>query len=396
MHKSIRILSLSVLAVLISLSAMAQSSDLVYTPLNPCVVFDTRPVFGGTGAMAAGETRTFHVVGSTNDFLAQGGQVAGGCGVPGFAAGSPVVRAVMINLVAIEPQGSGQLKAWATDQVEPVQGALVNYALLNPSMNNSNAVAIEVRQDSEGGDLSVRAVSAGVNVRGVVLGYFTDAPTSGATGPTGATGPSGATGATGPTGATGSGATGATGATGDTGATGTTGATGATGLTGDAGPTGPIGPTGATGATGVTGATGSTGATGDTGATGVGLPGATGATGPTGPTGPTGLTGPAGTGSAAVEAIVYTVSSQCSVGTGTNNAAVLSGTLLNGASSASSVVTVTPSGGSGETYPTNFPRVAVAFQPDNSFCLPNHWVIYTLDGSAIPIGSKWNVIAVQP
>ncbi|MEO8215676.1 MAG: hypothetical protein ABI718_01190, partial [Acidobacteriota bacterium] len=191
-----RILSLTILTLLVSFAAMAQSGDLVYTPVNPCVAFDTRPSFGGTGAMAAGEVRMFNVVGSTNNFVGQGGQIAGGCGVPGFVGGSPVVRAVMINLVAIDPQGPGQLKAWASDQGEPIQGALVNFANLVPNMNNSNAAPVEVRQDNEGNDITVRAGSSGVDVRGVVLGYFTDSPagTPGPTGPTGLTGDPGPTG----------------------------------------------------------------------------------------------------------------------------------------------------------------------------------------------------------
>src|SRR5687767_7129295 len=98
--------------------------DLVLVTVNPCVIFDTRPSQGGTGAFAAEEERSFHIVGSTRDFPGQGG-TGKGCGVPGWNGG-PVARAVFINYVAIEPQGAGQLKAWATDRGEPAQGALVN------------------------------------------------------------------------------------------------------------------------------------------------------------------------------------------------------------------------------------------------------------------------------
>lgn len=148
----------------------ASAQDQVFTSLQPCVAFDTRPSQGGTGALAANEARTFHIVGSTSNFAGQGG-VGGGCGVPGFTGGIARVKAVLINLVAISPAGGGNLKAWATDQTE-TGGGVVNYQALSPAMNNANAVVVQVRQDSEGADITVRAVSASTNVRGVILGFF--------------------------------------------------------------------------------------------------------------------------------------------------------------------------------------------------------------------------------
>src|SRR5688572_936972 len=162
----------------ISTSGLFAYEDMVFTSVTPCVAFDTRPSQGGTGAMDAEEQRTFHIVGSISNFVSQGG-FGGGCGVPGFSAAAPQVQAVFINLIAIEPSGSGQIKAWATDKSEPVQGAFVNYQLLAPPMNNSNAVAIEVRQDVEGADIRVKTRSAGTHVRGVIVGYWSTAVRSG-------------------------------------------------------------------------------------------------------------------------------------------------------------------------------------------------------------------------
>ncbi len=173
--RSYRVASIALgVAILISVP-LASAQDQAFTSLQPCVAFDTRPSQGGTGQMTANEVRTFHVVGSTSNFAGQGG-VAGGCGVPGFGnLGTPQVRAVLINLVAIQATGGGNLKAWATDQAE-TGGGVVNYQALSPSMNNSNAVVAEVRQDSEGNDISIRANGSAVQVRGVVLGYFTEQP----------------------------------------------------------------------------------------------------------------------------------------------------------------------------------------------------------------------------
>ena len=137
------------------------SEDLVFRTVAPCVAFDTRPAFGGTGPLAAEEVRSFHIVGSSSNFAAQGG-AAGGCGVPGFSGGQPIVQAVFVNYVAIAAQGPGQLKVWAADQTEPDQGGIVNYQLLSPAMNNSNGVITAVRQDVEGADIKVRARNSSV------------------------------------------------------------------------------------------------------------------------------------------------------------------------------------------------------------------------------------------
>jgi hypothetical protein len=180
---------IAILSVLVSLAlpATAQDPDLVFITVNPCVIFDTRPVFGGTGAFAAEEQRSLNITGSTADFEAQGG-TPGGCGVPAWSGGQPVARAIFINYIAIDPQGGGQMKAWAGDKTEPAQGALVNYQALTPPMNNSNAVVTELRQDSEGLDIKVRARSAGTHIRGVIIGYFTKDHITGVNAGTGLTG----------------------------------------------------------------------------------------------------------------------------------------------------------------------------------------------------------------
>src|SRR5688572_4912342 len=153
-------------------TAFAQNGDLVFTTVTPCVVFDTRSSFGGPGPFAPEQERSFHIVGSSSNFAAQGGN-PGGCGIPGFSDDQPVVQAVFINYIAINAQGPGQVKAWAGDETEPAQGSMVNYQALTPPLNKANGVVTEVRQDSEGGDIKIKAKVSGVEVRGVVLGYFT-------------------------------------------------------------------------------------------------------------------------------------------------------------------------------------------------------------------------------
>jgi hypothetical protein len=176
MRKTLTLLAVVALAfglLPLGVAQAATGDPLVFQELTPCALFDTRPSQGGTGALDGGESRTFHVVGSTSDFAAQGG-TAGGCGIPGFAGSSPQTEMVYLNLVAVDPSGGGNLKIWATDDPEP-QGGVVNYQKLTPNLNTSNSIIVGVRQDSEGSDITVKANVSSTHVRGVALGYLTPA-----------------------------------------------------------------------------------------------------------------------------------------------------------------------------------------------------------------------------
>ena len=81
-----------VLAVMVlvgggAVEGQALSSNLVFTSLQPCRLFDTRVQ---NEPLAANTSRTFTVVGGSSDFAGQGGE-PGGCGIPGFVQGSPQV-----------------------------------------------------------------------------------------------------------------------------------------------------------------------------------------------------------------------------------------------------------------------------------------------------------------
>jgi hypothetical protein len=247
-------------------------ADLVYTPLSPCRIIDTR-IAGGV--LTGGSPRSFFVKG-TNGFQTQGGTV-GGCGVPAAAT------AVLLNFVAVDPQGLGNLKGAAYPNAIPATGSILNYQSLNPNLNIANAVAFPVCDSSVNTctfDITLLANGGGTHVVADVLGYFKRFPTeqtitsiSAGTGLTGG-GSSGdvvlgisTSGSTPGQVLTSTGSNvqwqatpaGATGPTGPTGPTGSVGPTGAQGSTGPTGPTGPFGPTGSTGATGPIGPTGPTG-----------------------------------------------------------------------------------------------------------------------------------------
>ena len=85
-------------------SALGESfRDLVYTPVTPCRIVDTRAAVAG--ALAGGVVRLFDADGSS--FTAQGGGSTG-CGIP-----LGVAQAVTMTIVAVLPAGPGHLTAWA-------------------------------------------------------------------------------------------------------------------------------------------------------------------------------------------------------------------------------------------------------------------------------------------
>ena len=144
-------------------------TDLLFVPVSPCRIIDTR--FGG-GAFAAGETRSFEVTGSTG-FGAQGGN-ATGCGIP-LGAADPLAPAIVVNFVAVGPAGPGHLEAWEFGQPVP-NASVINYANV-PGLNIANGVVVPIAGVSSlDKDLNIRANVSGTHVVADVTGYFTRFP----------------------------------------------------------------------------------------------------------------------------------------------------------------------------------------------------------------------------
>ncbi|HJX28508.1 MAG TPA: hypothetical protein VJ885_11380 [Thermoanaerobaculia bacterium] len=143
-------------------------SDLLYVPVAPCRIIDTR--LGG-GKIAAGSTRAFRVAG-TDNFPAQGGK-SGGCGVP-MGASSPLAAAVMLNIVAIDVDGKGNLAAWEFGQPEPLASS-INFQKID--MNIANGLIVPIAGvSSVTHDLNVKANFSNAHLVVDVTGYFTRFP----------------------------------------------------------------------------------------------------------------------------------------------------------------------------------------------------------------------------
>jgi hypothetical protein len=139
--------------------------DLVYTPVAPCRVADTRVAGGSLGA---GTTRDWRVGGV--GLQGQGGDPSG-CGIPAGPA-----TAAVLNFVAINPVGPGNLRAWAyaTPPAAPPTASILNYAQVT-GLNIANGLVVplcDVTVTTCPFDLRVQADVSGTHVLVDVVGYF--------------------------------------------------------------------------------------------------------------------------------------------------------------------------------------------------------------------------------
>jgi hypothetical protein len=147
-------------------------SDLLFVPLDPCRIIDTRS--STLGKMQPNVVRDFKVVGTTG-FEAQGGN-PGGCGIPAGAT-VPAAAAIMVNITAVDAEGGGNMRAWEFNQAMPNTSS-INYQQLSPvKMNIANGLIVPIAGVSSlSADLSVMAVQNRVHLVADVSGYFTRFP----------------------------------------------------------------------------------------------------------------------------------------------------------------------------------------------------------------------------
>lgn len=142
------------------------SADLVYTPLPPCRIIDTR--LATAGILVGGTQRNFLVAGATG-FPAQGGNAAG-CGVPFGPATSAV-----INFATVNPAGPGNLRAWAVAVPQPAapNAVVINFNPVLAALDNAISVPIcDFTTSSCGSDLRLQADASSTHVVADVVGYF--------------------------------------------------------------------------------------------------------------------------------------------------------------------------------------------------------------------------------
>jgi hypothetical protein len=150
-----------------SLAPLDATHDLAYTPVPPCRIVDTR-VAGGP--LLPGAVRSFLVAG-TGGFAGQGG-TATGCGVPFGPA-----TAAVINFVAVQATGPGNLRAWPFAGPVPT-ASIINYTLF-PGLNLANGLVQPLCAAGAAlcdRDIHVQADVSATHVVADVLGYFSQFP----------------------------------------------------------------------------------------------------------------------------------------------------------------------------------------------------------------------------
>jgi hypothetical protein len=140
-----------------------QNADLVYTPVTPCRIFDSRN-YGGGAAFSANSNRNVGVSGFSS-YAFQGGSDTNCGGIPWGPA-----KVAMLNFVAIAPAGGGNLQAWPSDLTAPSASTL-NFQKLTPNLNIANGVAVPICSSCFY-ELTVRANLSSVHVVIDMVGYF--------------------------------------------------------------------------------------------------------------------------------------------------------------------------------------------------------------------------------
>jgi hypothetical protein len=132
------------------------SSDLVFTPVTPCRIVDTRNA--PAGPVPAGATRVFKAWAAS--YTAQGGSGTD-CGL----LQSNDIAALALNLLVIVPAGEGFIKAW------PVGVAQPNASTLNYKANDvlANSAVLKVSQTTS--EWNLYTVST-THFAADVVGYY--------------------------------------------------------------------------------------------------------------------------------------------------------------------------------------------------------------------------------
>jgi hypothetical protein len=140
--------------------------DLVFTPVEPCRIVDTRIPGPVSGMFSPGDRREFAVYGTT-DIANQGGNPAG-CPSPG---GEP--SAVHMNVAAVPQSGQGHFAVFPAD-VSPPNASLVNYR--TGVQNIANAATIKTFVQVGAGEIEVINRFGFAHLVIDVMGYYYPMP----------------------------------------------------------------------------------------------------------------------------------------------------------------------------------------------------------------------------
>ncbi len=163
-----------------SLGVGDANADIVFTPVTPCRLIDTRLA---VGAFAANEVRNYDLIGPAS-YASLGGNAAG-CGIPatsipaGNGTVGNTVRALVLNFTAVPTAGggNGSLRAWPGNQGMAPLAAVLTYAPAMYALANGVPVAtcdaaVASGNPCPSGDLQIRADTFGTHLVVDVAGYY--------------------------------------------------------------------------------------------------------------------------------------------------------------------------------------------------------------------------------
>lgn len=140
------------------------SSDLVFTPVTPCRIMDTRNAGSNSGILLAGTTRTFYGLSSSGNYPSQG-SVNLNCGALSPATND--TAAIVLNFTTVSPAAQGYITAFPTGASQPA-AATVNFTAGSVIGNNAT---LKVAQTGGGAQFNI-FTTTDVHVVADIVGYY--------------------------------------------------------------------------------------------------------------------------------------------------------------------------------------------------------------------------------
>jgi hypothetical protein len=139
------------------------SSDLVYTPITPCRILDTRNAGSKSGILVAGTIRGFW--GKNTTFASQGGS-ATSCNT----LNTTNEAAILVNFTVVTPDTGGYITAFPADVLDANKplAATVNFTAGSVVGNNAT---LKLNQTGVGDDFKIYTTS-NVHVVADIVGYY--------------------------------------------------------------------------------------------------------------------------------------------------------------------------------------------------------------------------------
>ena len=156
------VMSLLTLATSASAQLGNLSEDLVFTPITPCRIIDTREPGGNTGKLVAGATRSYLAY-AASSFAVQGGS-ATNCNI---ASAAGITAAVVVNFTVADPSTAGYITVFPTGTVAPL-AATLNFNAGDVVGNNAT---LKLNQATVGYHFNVYSTSQ-THLVADVVGYY--------------------------------------------------------------------------------------------------------------------------------------------------------------------------------------------------------------------------------